>query len=378
MTVALRMTGALIVAPAGTPDDPYARVVFRLADGRELRYRDVRKFGRIGLWEGGGLARRAVQAPWSVQAGGRTAGAVPGGRRLRAPRAGAAGRALQRRPAGRAAARAVGAAEDAAARPVVHRRRRQHLRRRGAVAGAAPPAACRRHADPGRGAAAASRHPRRPAPGDRQPGHRASATTSVPMASRATTPSGWRSTAGPASPACAAAGRSSGSWSGSAARTSARAARRRRRQRGAAEERMKVIGLTGNIGCGKSTVAGMLRELGVAVIDLDAVARQIRNNDAEARARSRRRFGTIDAGKLAGIVFSDPAALRGPGGDPAPARPQRDAGSTGRAGGGRRRGGLHRGDQAARVAAARRLRQHLGRALRRGGCAWRASRRRAA
>jgi formamidopyrimidine-DNA glycosylase len=55
MTVALRMTGALIVAPPGAPDDPYARVVFHLADGRELRYRDMRKFGRIGLWPGGGL-----------------------------------------------------------------------------------------------------------------------------------------------------------------------------------------------------------------------------------------------------------------------------------------------------------------------------------
>ncbi len=55
MTVALRMTGALLVTPAGTPPDPYARVVFALADGRELRYRDVRKFGRIGLWPGGGL-----------------------------------------------------------------------------------------------------------------------------------------------------------------------------------------------------------------------------------------------------------------------------------------------------------------------------------
>jgi formamidopyrimidine-DNA glycosylase len=61
MTVALRMTGALIVAPPGTPDDPYARVVFGLADGRQLRYRDVRKFGRIGLWEGGGLRRRAPE-----------------------------------------------------------------------------------------------------------------------------------------------------------------------------------------------------------------------------------------------------------------------------------------------------------------------------
>ena len=55
MTVALRMTGALIVTEPGTAPDPFARVVFSLADGRELRYRDVRKFGRIGLWPGGGL-----------------------------------------------------------------------------------------------------------------------------------------------------------------------------------------------------------------------------------------------------------------------------------------------------------------------------------
>jgi formamidopyrimidine-DNA glycosylase len=69
MTVALRMTGALIVAAPGTPDDPYARVVFRLADGRELRYRDVRKFGRIGLWEGGGLqARRGPSGSRAAEA----------------------------------------------------------------------------------------------------------------------------------------------------------------------------------------------------------------------------------------------------------------------------------------------------------------------
>ena len=72
---------------------------------------------------------------------------------------------------------------------------------------------------------------------------------------------------------------------------------------------MKVIGLTGHIGCGKSTGAGWLRDMDVAVIDLDAVARQIRNNDAEARRRIEARFGTIEAGKLASIVFSDRAAL---------------------------------------------------------------------
>ncbi len=55
LTVALRMTGALLVRQAEAAPDPYARVVFQLADGRELRYRDMRKFGRIGLWPGGGL-----------------------------------------------------------------------------------------------------------------------------------------------------------------------------------------------------------------------------------------------------------------------------------------------------------------------------------
>jgi dephospho-CoA kinase len=73
---------------------------------------------------------------------------------------------------------------------------------------------------------------------------------------------------------------------------------------------MKVIGLTGNLGCGKSTVAGMLRELGVAHIDADAVTREIRQNDGEARAAIQRRFGTLDAASLARTVFTDPAALR--------------------------------------------------------------------
>ena len=73
---------------------------------------------------------------------------------------------------------------------------------------------------------------------------------------------------------------------------------------------MKVIGLTGNIGCGKSTVARMLRDEGVATVDADVVAREIRHNDAEARAAIERRFGTYDAAKLSAVVFSDPDALR--------------------------------------------------------------------
>ena len=59
LTVALRMTGALIVAAPGAAPDPHARVVFDLADGRQLRFRDARKFGRIGLYPGRGRRRVA-------------------------------------------------------------------------------------------------------------------------------------------------------------------------------------------------------------------------------------------------------------------------------------------------------------------------------
>ena len=45
----LRMTGDYAFAEAGAPADPYTRVRFALDDGQELRYSDVRKFGRIAL-----------------------------------------------------------------------------------------------------------------------------------------------------------------------------------------------------------------------------------------------------------------------------------------------------------------------------------------
>ena len=73
---------------------------------------------------------------------------------------------------------------------------------------------------------------------------------------------------------------------------------------------MKVIGLTGNLGCGKSTVAGMLRDLGAAHIDADAITREIRQNDGDARAAIQRRFGTLDSRALGLTVFQDPVALR--------------------------------------------------------------------
>jgi dephospho-CoA kinase len=72
---------------------------------------------------------------------------------------------------------------------------------------------------------------------------------------------------------------------------------------------MRVIGLTGRIGCGKTTVAGLLHERGVAVLDADDVARQVRETDQNARAAILARFGTTDAAALAAAAFSDPVAL---------------------------------------------------------------------
>ena len=49
LLVHLRMTGQLLVLPAGAATDPYVRLSLTLSDGRELRFRDVRAFGRVAL-----------------------------------------------------------------------------------------------------------------------------------------------------------------------------------------------------------------------------------------------------------------------------------------------------------------------------------------
>jgi formamidopyrimidine-DNA glycosylase len=49
ITIHLKMTGQLFVVPGPQPVDGYVRLVLELADGRELRFRDIRKFGRVGL-----------------------------------------------------------------------------------------------------------------------------------------------------------------------------------------------------------------------------------------------------------------------------------------------------------------------------------------
>jgi len=78
---------------------------------------------------------------------------------------------------------------------------------------------------------------------------------------------------------------------------------------------IKLVGLTGGIGSGKSTVARMLRERGIPVIDADAIARQVvepgwpaHGEIAAAWPEVMGADGRIDRRKLGAIVFSDPTS----------------------------------------------------------------------
>ena len=78
------------------------------------------------------------------------------------------------------------------------------------------------------------------------------------------------------------------------------------------------IGLTGPIGCGKSTVAAWLAEHGAVVIDADHLAREVTEPGEPALAAIVARFGPgvlapdgrLDRAALGRLVFEDPAELR--------------------------------------------------------------------
>jgi len=78
-----------------------------------------------------------------------------------------------------------------------------------------------------------------------------------------------------------------------------------------------VVGLTGPIGAGKSTVAAILRELGAKVLDADALVRDEQSRGTVGYSAIVQAFGTkvlgedkeIDRAKLAAEVFGDPAKL---------------------------------------------------------------------
>lgn len=78
-----------------------------------------------------------------------------------------------------------------------------------------------------------------------------------------------------------------------------------------------IVGLTGGIGAGKSSVSARLSELGACVIDSDIESRAVVEPGSEGLKAVRQLFGeavlvedgTLDRSKLAELVFGDPESL---------------------------------------------------------------------
>ena len=77
------------------------------------------------------------------------------------------------------------------------------------------------------------------------------------------------------------------------------------------------VGLSGGIGCGKSTVLGFFREAGWRTVDSDAVVRELLATDAEVQAQLRSRWGeavfadgAVDRGAVAKRVFGHEGDLK--------------------------------------------------------------------
>ena len=81
---------------------------------------------------------------------------------------------------------------------------------------------------------------------------------------------------------------------------------------------MRLIGVTGGIATGKSTVDALLTAHGAAVIDADMLAREVVLPGEPALAEVAQRFGggmlhpdgTLDRARLGAVVFADPGARR--------------------------------------------------------------------
>ncbi|OME74819.1 dephospho-CoA kinase [Paenibacillus odorifer] len=79
-----------------------------------------------------------------------------------------------------------------------------------------------------------------------------------------------------------------------------------------------IIGLTGGIASGKSTVSALLVSKGARLVDADVIAREVMLPGHEVLAAAVKHFGseilssdgTLNRGKLGDIVFQDPAALQ--------------------------------------------------------------------
>ena len=199
----LGMSGSL--AFATTPATPGPHDHFDLVTARgTLRLTDPRRFGAV-VWS------PALDAGAGRQAAGR-------------PRHRAVRRALRRRPPARRAAAPARRREEGAARRRHRRRRRQHLRVRGALRSAASIRARAATASAGRAPRGWPTPSARPSRARSSSAARPCATFATPTARPASSSSRPRSTAAPASPACAAAAPCGASSRASARPSSARAA----------------------------------------------------------------------------------------------------------------------------------------------------------
>jgi dephospho-CoA kinase len=80
---------------------------------------------------------------------------------------------------------------------------------------------------------------------------------------------------------------------------------------------MKIIGITGGIGSGKSTVASLLAELGAIIIDADKIGYEVLDTDNQARKQVVAAFGqgilnpngSVNRKEIGKIVFTDRKAL---------------------------------------------------------------------
>lgn len=83
------------------------------------------------------------------------------------------------------------------------------------------------------------------------------------------------------------------------------------------QNKAKVIGVTGAIGSGKSTVSKIMKDLGAAIIDADLIAHNVTAKGSEALSELASHFGNeildqngeLNRKKLGDIVFNDPVKL---------------------------------------------------------------------
>lgn len=81
---------------------------------------------------------------------------------------------------------------------------------------------------------------------------------------------------------------------------------------------MILVGLTGGIGSGKSTISSLLEGKGAIIIDADAIVREVQLPGSEVLAELAAKFGpgvlagdgSLDRQAVANIVFTDPDALK--------------------------------------------------------------------